>query len=129
MNNHTTKVLFVTIISVLISCKSSVPSLDNNRQLLKEFAYCKCIENANLDSTVFQNDVSISIYKEISNYNSEVFTEIESAAMKFAKNIKPPMLSDYKNKKTIFLDCFVFYKSKSLDSLVKRMDAKVEDNW
>lgn len=129
MKKNIIKALVVTFISVLTSCKLSVSSLDNNRQLLKEFAYCKCLENANLDSNIFKNDVSISVYQEISNYNSEVYTEIESAAMKYAKNIKPPILSDYRNKKTIFLDCFAFYKSISLDSLVKRMDARVEDNW
>lgn len=123
------KLHFIIIITVLTSCKSNVSSIDNNRQLLKEFAYCKCIENANLDSNVLKNDISISVYQEISNYNSEVYAEIESAAIKFAKNIKPTILSDHRNKKTVFLDCFAFYKSKSLDSLIKIMDKKVEDNW
>lgn len=107
---------------VFMSCSSS-KKLKEHRALLKEYAFCSCFAHASDDSTYFSDkDISASVYADISEYNFNVFPLLDSIAKKYALNIKPSEIADHENKKAIMLNCFMFYHSKQLDSLVKTMD-------
>jgi hypothetical protein len=96
---------------------------------LKEYAFCKCLEFASNDSVLFKEDISITVYKEIANYALNVFTSVDSLTMKAALAIKPSIIADYNHRKAIVSDCFIFFKSRQLDSLVRSMDKLQLEGW
>lgn len=106
-----------------LTCCSSSKKLQN-RDWLKEYAFCKCLEYATKDSFL-SNDLSVSVYKEIANYDPSVYQIIDSLSRKKALEILPSQIADYDGKKAILVSCFNFYKSKTLDSVVKKMDTKI----
>ncbi len=103
--------------------------LNEQRDLLKEYALCKCLYYANNKDSVVANDISISIYREISDYGDKsVYDLTDSASKKAANAILPTQIADYDGKKPILMRCLEFYKSKSLDSLVKSFDMTYKKN-
>lgn len=118
---------FVLCCYFLSACVSS--KLKENRTLLKEYAFCKCLEHASKDSSFFQDDISISVYREIASYNDTAFVNIDSLAKEAAFQIKPSQIADHENRKAILSDCFLFYKSKKLDSAVKSLDKEFFKSW
>lgn len=93
-----------------------------HRKILKQYAFCKCFEFASNDTAFFNNDISTGVYIEISSYYRDVFARIDSLAKQTARQIKPTEIPDYNNKKAVLKDCFLFYESKVLDSLIKTMN-------
>lgn len=101
----------------------------DNRKLLKEYAYCKCLQYALADTIIFKEDISLAVYREIALYPWEVFDEIDIFSFEAAKNIKPSEIADHEGKKSVFLQCFRYYESLALDSMIKRMDKKIEPGF
>lgn len=122
------QIIAFSISIFLISCSGS-SKVTENRNLLKEYAYCKCLNFAIADSSFFKDDLSLSIYREIANYNPEVYDLIDSLAKKAAYEIKPSEISDHNGKKAILIGCFSFYKSQTLDSIIRLMDKKILPGW
>lgn len=120
-------VILLISVCFFLGCVNS--RYQNNRNLLKEYAFCKCFEYATKDSQFSKNDLSESIYKEIANYNPAVYQIIDSLATRAAFGIEPSQIADHEGKKAILLNCFSFYKSTELDSVVKKMDDKVLPGW
>jgi len=118
---------FLFSVVLLEGCTSS--RVTENRTLLKEYAYCKCFQNASGDTSYFVQDVSLSIYFDIANYNFSAYDKIDSLSRASVIEIKPIEIADYQNKKAIFFNCFNFYKSKQLDSIVKTLDKKITRSW
>ena len=87
------------------------------------------MEHASKDSIFFSKDVSIGVYLDLAHYNMEAFEKIDSIAKQIAAGIKPPIVADYQNKKSSIFDCFLFYKSKQLDSTVKTLDKESFKSW
>ncbi|MEI9944243.1 MAG: hypothetical protein WDN26_08440 [Chitinophagaceae bacterium] len=124
-------IIFFTNFAVfifLLSC-SAGKKIKENRRLLKEYAYCRCFEYASKDTAFFNKDISVAVYADISNYPVDVFNIIDTLAKKAASEIKPSEIPDHEGKKSVLLNCFLFYNSKKLDSLIKRMDKKIMEGW
>lgn len=116
------------ILFLLLGCASN-SKFSENRTLLKEYAYCKCFEYATKDTVFFKNDISLSVYKDIAHYYPDAYKKVDSLAKLEASEIMPSLIADYQNKKAIFSDCFLFFKSKKLDSLVKSLDKRTYSFW
>lgn len=117
------------IIAIIFTCCSSSSKLKESRQLLKEYAYCNCFQYATGDTSVFINDVSLSVYFDIANYNFNAYNKIDSLSKSVVGRFKPFEIADYKDKKAVFFNCFNFYKSKQLDSVVRKLDNEIRVNW
>jgi hypothetical protein len=113
---------------VIVGCGTS-KQLKENRTLLKEYAFCKCFQYASGDTAFFRNDVSLSVYREISNYYADGLNAIDSLSRHAALRIEPSIIADHDNKKTVFKDCFLFYKSRLLDSVVRSLDKMSYKSW
>jgi len=123
--------IFLVIIAnaiLFISCSSS-SKLNESRQLLKEYAYCKCFQFASGDTAYFINDVSLGIYSDLASYTSLAYEKIDSLSSVAVKSFEPSEIDDYKNKKAVLWNCFKFYKSKQLDSAVKKLDIQINRKW
>ena len=112
-----------SVVLVFFSCTSS-SNLKENRILLKEYAFCKCFEYAELDTFYLKSDVGAAIYRDIANYYPDAFDVVDTFAMKMAKQILPSPIADHNGKKTVLKDCFIFFKSKQLDSLITTLDKR-----
>lgn len=95
------------------------------RELLKGFAFCNCVLNAIKEDTVIQNDISGSIYLNISFYDDSAYSVIARLARNTAAAIKPPTYVDYLGKHTILYECNRFQNGKFLDSVVRTLDNKI----
>jgi hypothetical protein len=120
--------IIIAVSMLFISCTSS-SNLSKSRQLLKEYAYCKCFQFASGDTAYFINDVSLSIYSDMANYNFNAYNKIDSLSRVAVAGFRPSEIADYKNKKAVFWNCFKFYKSKQLDSAVKKLDEQISRSW
>jgi len=114
---------FSFIVLVFFSCTSS-SNRNENRILLKEYAFCKCFEYAASDTFYLKNDVGAAIYRDFADYYPDAFDVVDTFTMKMAKQILPSPIADHNGQKTVLKDCFIFYKSKQLDSLIATLDKR-----
>lgn len=126
---HFRKILPLLAILLLFACKQQ--ERNTRRDYLKEYAFCQCLKRVKdyKYEEAMKADISTGVYFELSRYAPEVYTQLDSAAANAAALIQPSALADHEGKKAVLMQCFQFYKSKSLDSLVKRMDRKMLDGW
>lgn len=91
------------------------------KTLLKEYSYCKCLQSVYPNDLLFKNDISFTVYQEISEYAimGEIEKKLDSISFEYAKSIKPSDIPDYNLGKSGLLSCFRFYHSKKLDSLIR----------
>lgn len=75
------------------------------------------------------NDVSLSIYSDLARYSWSAYQKIDSLSNIFVRAITPSEIPDYKDKTAVFWNCFKYYKSKQLDSAVKKLDNQVTRSW
>jgi hypothetical protein len=130
--NHQMKIrttVAAFIIQLIVTGCGVSKQLKENRTLLKEYAYCKCFQYATGDTAFFRNDVSLSVYREISHYYPEALDTIDSLSKQAALRIKPSIIADYGNRKAILQNCFLFYESKLVDSVVRRLDKLSCKSW
>ena len=113
--------------TIVLGCTST--RVTENRQLLKEYAYCKCYQFATGDTTFFTKDVSVSVYFDLANYNFEAYSKIDSLTKEAITSFRPFEVPDYENKKAVFWNCFQFYKSKQLGSTVIKLDKEIRKGW
>ncbi|MGN6398343.1 MAG: hypothetical protein ACTHMI_22415 [Mucilaginibacter sp.] len=98
----------------------------NKRKWLKQYALCSCIKYSFKSDTAIANDLSFSIYREISDYGYlAVYSGIDSLAKHAALAIKPSPIADYNHKKALLNGCINFYESTQLDSVVKALDTAI----
>ncbi len=112
----------------VFACKPSKYVVES-RELLKEYAFCKCVQYASNDSTLFRKDVSTGVYRDISHYDFDTYHNIDSISKIAASHILPSIIADHEGKKAVFLDCFNYYKNRFLDSLIKTMDKEILKDW
>ncbi|NCI50890.1 hypothetical protein GWC95_13205 [Sediminibacterium roseum] len=115
--------LFFFLASLLLSIACKTIRNAESRTLLKEYALCKCVEYASADG-LFSNDISRTVYRDVSRYDLDVYDEIDVFSKTYARKIQPSVIADHEGKKAAFFECFKFFKSRSLDSLAKKMDNK-----
>lgn len=95
------------------------------RQILKEYAFCQCVNQGFEDRRFFDDDISMSFYNELSLYSKIAQMKVDSVSKLTAKSILLSSHLDYKGKKAVIYTCMQFYKSTLLDSLVKTLDAEI----
>lgn len=132
MNKRLLKIYFGFLLVLLISCeKSMYPErskqkyIAKERELLKEYAYCNCVLHALKEDSIVNKDISGAIYVNISHYDDSAYAVIMRLSRNAADSIKPPTYVDYIGKLTVLYDCNNFKNSKSLDSIVRSMDKKI----
>lgn len=101
-----------------------------DRNLLKEYAFCKCFHYANSNLDFFRKeDISLSVYREFAaGAPIELFNGIDSLAKVAAGNIKPSIIPDHGGKKAIIKWCFNFYNSKELNDLIQKFESDQNRN-
>jgi hypothetical protein len=123
----------LTLIGLLFLFACKHQQIAANQAYLKEYAFCKClsqVKDYNYASAT-KADISASVYLDISGYPIDVHILLDSAAAKAAALIKPSMVPDHQGKKAVLMGCFDFYKSKQLDSLIRKIDKerRMPDPW
>lgn len=114
------QLIFIGLVFIF-SCKTP-SSLIEDRASLKEYAYCKCVEHSVKDTTFTNNDISLFVYRETSNYPMYVFDSIDVVARMAAEKIKPSIIEDYNGKRALMKDCFRFANSKELEAIIIKKD-------
>jgi hypothetical protein len=126
-------IIAVFPIALLLSCnkntKVKIPdntgdsTSQNKRKWLKEYALCSCIKYSFKDDTAIKNDLSFTVYKEITDYgNLAVYRTMDSISKIAAFDIKPSQIADYNGKKALLLGCIEYYQSKKLDSIIRKLE-------
>ena len=101
--------------------------LVSQRQLMKDYALCRCITKAyNMDSAI-NNDISLSFYHEELLYPENMQAVVDSLSDEIANSIVPSKYPDYKGKRAVIYICTDFYKSVKLDSLIKSFDHVIKE--
>jgi hypothetical protein len=95
------------------------------RQLMKDYALCRCFLNAYSKDDSLKADISTSFYNELLLYGYSAQLQIDSMSKAFANSILPSKYPDYQNKRAVIYFCTEFYKSRQLDSIIKTMDAQI----
>ena len=104
--------LFVSL--VLMNCSSSEKSnnnsikLDINRdkvELLREYAFCKCLMYAYKNDPLIQKDICLGVYQDLSEFsiNGPVSDKIDSAIINFVELFRNYNRQIMVGKKLLFL--------------------------
>jgi hypothetical protein len=94
---------FLILTIFLSACKTE--NYTQSRSLLKEYAFCKCLQFTSDDSTFLKSDISISVYRDIAHYNFDSYDKIDSLSKITAFRILPSIISDHEKKKAILMEC------------------------
>lgn len=119
--------LFATIFFVVfcLGCKSiKDESSDADREkYYKDYFLAKCITLAFGKDSVFLQDISFTVYNELTDYVTLTShgDKLDSLAQNFVDSIKPYQLEDYEGKRPIFLQTIRYYNSKELSSEIKKI--------
>lgn len=104
--------------------------LKERRQWMKEYALCSCLSLVGKQDTVFRNDISQSVYVEITDYNrtsdKNIYKAVDSLSYKAFHSITPTQIADYEGKRTYLKSCIEFSQSKELDALIRSYDSQVQ---
>ena len=128
--NKTTFIILSILMIPTIGCvssrdTSSMLSLRDQRRALKDYAFCNCVSYALEKDSSIQNDISITVYHDISNYTKDAYDLIKDVAKSASDSIKPSVIFDHENKRGVLKSCLLFQRSKYLDSIVLSLDSKI----
>lgn len=118
--------LYLFSILFFLSCSCTVQQNDSfnkekllkERQRLKDFAFCQCLQHVYKSDSIFIRDGSSSGYFETGSYSIDVYNTIDSITKVFSTKI-------YKSKEGHplgIMKCLDFYNSKELDELTRQFD-------
>ncbi|HEY8928350.1 MAG TPA: hypothetical protein VIM55_04115 [Mucilaginibacter sp.] len=93
-------------------------------KLFKEYALCSCMKYAFKDDTIMQNDISFTIYHQITDESPEWYKSIDSLSKIAASRIEPSQIADYNGKKPRLQGCITYAQGMQLDSLLRSLDKK-----
>jgi hypothetical protein len=115
------KVIIVFLTMILTTTNEKARNPNQERELLRQFAFCKCFQYATDDSAYFlKRDVSLSVYRDLSaGYPESVYDQLDAMAKKAADDIKPAM-ADYEGKKAVLKGCLEFYDSDELKTAISK---------
>ena len=107
-------------------------TLKERRQWMKEYALCSCLSLVGKQDTAFRNDISLSVYVEITDYSrvtyKNIYRAVDSLSSKAFRSITPSQIADYEGKKPYMMSCIEFSQSKKLDSLIRSYDYQIQIN-
>lgn len=124
-------ITFFFTVLLIQSCSSEKRSSSNHssvayhRELLKQYAYCRCVVSALPQDSAMQNDISLSVLSDISEYDLTKFSIIDTIATAHALTITKTEIGDYGERRPVLASCMQFYKSKYLDSVVRTLDKAI----
>lgn len=118
------RIILTTLYAILLITSCRTDHYAENREYLKEYAFCQCVEFASGDS-IPSKDISRSVYRDIAHYDLTVYDAIDSLSKLKAMQIPASVIFDYGGKKAVFLHCFQYYHSSQLDSMVRKQDGKI----
>ena len=98
--------------------------LKQQRELLRDYALCSCLRFGYKNTEVY-SDISTPILLNQILYSSFVSDLIKEKSKTYADNIKASEVADYNNKRPIIVSCMDYYKSSSLDSLIRSFDSEL----
>lgn len=122
MRKLSTKICIGCLIIYAYGCK--IPGNTQRRNLLKEYALCKCISYYVAKEAADTNDISNAVYRELAGYGFAEYDQLDSFVKKSIDTNRILLINDYKGKNTSIMDCINFYKSKTLDSAIRLMEKK-----
>lgn len=125
-----TFIILFFLVTPTVGCISSrdtgsVFSRREQRQALKDYAFCNCVSFALEKDSSIQNDISITAYHDISNYTKDAYDLIKTIAKSASDSIKPSVIADHEKQRGVLIDCLLFQRSKYLDSIVRSLDSKI----
>jgi len=127
--------LFMSILLYTGGCKVNKDDtketiLKERRQWMKEYALCNCVSLVGKQDTAFRNDISQSVYVEITDYSrssdKNIYNAVDSLSHKALHSVTPSQIADYEGKKPYMKSCIEFSQSKELDSLIRSYDSQVQ---
>ena len=105
--------------------KSNTINIKEQRENLKGYAFCNCVYFALPKDSAIQNDISITVYHDITLYTQNAYNLVRKVAKNYSDSIKPSVIGDHENKRGVLIDCMRFHQSNYLDSLVRTLDSKI----
>lgn len=127
--------LFIGVLFYTEGCKikeAKQAILNERHQWMKEYALCSCLSLVGKQDTAFKNDISRSLYVEITDYSRNndrnIYTAVDSLSYKAFNSITPALIADYEGKKPYMKSCIEFSQSKELDSLINSYDYQIQIN-
>lgn len=124
---HLFFVLFVAFSSCAQDKSAAFSSISDstlltNRQILKDFFLCKCIDNGFKENNIFKSDHSVSVLVEMADYRAEAFASVDS----LAKTIARTPVSNLTGRRGLLINCIDYYNAKQLDDFVKGLDNRID---
>lgn len=98
------------------------------RELLRGYALCSCIQEGYKKDSAVQNDISASWYLNMLLYKDSILQLVRSNAREYASLILPSQYPDYKGKRAVLFLCTQYVNTSSMDSLLKSFDTTLEGN-
>ena len=101
----------------------------SNEEILRDYVFFTCLTKGYGNNPVFLEDVSPSMYNDLSDFEMAHFDtskKLDSIATKMVTSIQPSTIEDYKGKTTTFAQCLEFYKSKELKLAIKKVLKQAE---
>ena len=116
--------LFLFLLFLSVGCSAQLPKekLSEERLKLKNYAFCKCLQNVYEGDTLFIQDGSSSGYFETGAYNINVYDSVDSIAKIFSLKV----YKSYGNYSLGIMKCLDFYNSKELDELIRSFDKEID---
>jgi hypothetical protein len=135
----TMKMKFILVFSVVFiqCCQSQNQNLNTiqttdsivvkNRNLLKDYFLCSCIDKGFKNDSLQKKESSISIIVEMSDYFPSAFQKIDSVADSLIRSIPTKNTNEEAPGPAIMLNCITYYKSKELNRLVESLDSEIDN--
>lgn len=109
-------------LSVGCSAQSSNEKLSEEKLKLKNYAFCKCLQNVYDGDSLFIKDGSSSGYFETGAYYIDVYDSVDSIAKIFSLKV----YKSYGNYSLGIMKCLDFYNSKELEELIEKFDKEID---
>ena len=98
-------------------------SLKDSRQLLRDYAVCTCIIRHKNEGDIWRKDVSLSLLRDLGDYNYKAYAHIDSITKIFLSQMPDPDPNKSPNEqKGSLLACIDYYNSKELSQIIVKMD-------
>jgi hypothetical protein len=85
-------------ILILGFCACKTAYISTSRELIRDYALCSCIVYSLKGSSFNKTDISAAVYRDIANYASEDYNQIDSLIKNKVDFSTPLLIADYEGK-------------------------------